>query len=573
MRRAIPIAVVCFVLVVPLSLALAQGEDDPLFRAMQDELKRSTEGLSIESMPPPYYVSYRIHDVESITVRARYGSLVQTEDNERSYLYIDCRVGDPAFDNSGFVGSWQDIYNVRSDLVEEDDYDVLRHQIWLRTDAAYKSALENLARKDAYRQSHPTKEEIPDFAPAEAFVAIGEPVRLDTEPAAWEPDVRAVAQALQEFPSLQDWQVTLTAVAENERYVNSEGSRHLKGAVYTMIEVAATAQSEDGQRLTSFLRHVARGDDEPPTGSALVGEVREMAAELEAVLAAPTIDEYVGPVLFDGFASAQFMSQLFAGQLAPAKLPLVAQDWMKQYLPDPKLAGRLNRRVFPEFVTITDEPSVDVWEDVRLVGHQTVDDEGVPCQDITLVEDGRLVALPMCRQPTKKIGASNGHARTFENQWTASTVTNVFVRTEKSKKDLVKELRSLARDFDNEYGLLITRLDEPSVSNHYRWTEVSEDSRPLLTAPIAVYKVDVKDGTLEPVRGLVFDELSIRTLRDVAALGRDTRAWNVLQPMGIEGVTYPATIVTPSVLVEEMELTSGTAQEPLPLSGRPLAGM
>lgn len=152
--------------------------------------------------------------------------------------------------------------------------------------------------------------------------------------------------------------------------------------------------------------------------------------------------------------AGQFISQLFAHQMTPLKTPIAAEEWMSRYLPDPKLTGRLNRRVFPEFVAVTDEPGAEVCEGVDLIGHVAVDDEGVKCQDITLVEEGQLVMLPTGRQPTKKLTESNGHARTYPNQWTASGVTNLFVRTDKPKKDLVKELRKLAKDFDSEFGLL-----------------------------------------------------------------------------------------------------------------------
>jgi predicted Zn-dependent protease len=116
------------------------------------------------------------------------------------------------------------------------------------------------------------------------------------------------------------------AVGSNKRYMNSEGSSHLKGATFDDLEVAATAQAEDGQRLTSFLRYSTSGGDALPSGDELAADVREMAEELEALLAAETLDEYAGPVLFTDYAAAQFIAQLFAGQLSPVKSPLLAEE-------------------------------------------------------------------------------------------------------------------------------------------------------------------------------------------------------------------------------------------------------
>ncbi|MFH1688777.1 MAG: metallopeptidase TldD-related protein [Candidatus Eisenbacteria bacterium] len=131
---------------------------------------------------------------------------------------------------------------------------------------------------------------------------------------------------------------------------------------------------------------------------------------------------------------------------------------MQDYMPGAKLAGKLNPRVMPEFMTVRDEPTRESWEDTRLAGYKLVDDEGVPTEDVTLVEDGRLVGLPTGRSPTKKLTESNGDAITFPNQWTES--------------------------FD-------------------------EGGSALLTGPVVAYKVYADGGWMEPVRGLAFDELSI----------------------------------------------------------------
>jgi predicted Zn-dependent protease len=541
-----------------------------LFRAMQDELDRSMAGLRIEHASPPYFLSYRILDRASASVEARYGAVLKSDRNDNRYLYVECRVGDPDMDNSYFIGSWRGLYDMRRDLAEENDYDAIRREIWLRTDAAYKSALENLAGKRAYLQTHPTLDEIPDFSDAEPVVSIGEPVSLEADLDAWESEVRSAARVLDEFPGLQDWRVTYGTSAENRRYLNSEGSRHLKGREREVLEVVATTQADDGQRLTDFLRYVSGDGQDPPRGAALEGAIREMAGQLLDMAGAPTIDEYAGPVLFEGDAATQFVSRLFAMQLSPTRKPLSTDEWITGQLPEPKLVGRVKRRVFPEFITVRDDPSASEWNGTRLVGHSEVDDEGVIPEPIVLVEEGRLVNLPMARQPTKKIPASNGHAFTFENQWTTPVVTNLFVESSRTKKDLVKELRKLCRESDTEYGLLIQRLDEPALSRPYRWTEAAEDAPELLTQPVAMYRVYAEDGRIEPVRGLVFDDVSIRSLRDVSALGEDATARNVIQPLGVQDAHYLAAIVTPSILVEEMELKAGTVHEPMPVTANPM---
>jgi len=571
MKATIKLLLINLIILTTANISSGAEIDSPVFRAMIDELDRSMSRLAIEDMPKPYFVSYRIQDNESISISARYGALIQSQREVHRFLYIELRVGDPSQDNSNFIGTWRDMYNMPKGLVEEDEYNSLRHQIWLNTDKAYKNALENLARKKSYFQAHPTTTEVPDFSTAESFVHLSEPIILETDAKTWETEVRQAAEALDEFSSLQDWNVSYNAMAINKRYINSEGSQHLKGAVYHALTISATAQAEDGQRLTGYLQYLSRDDEEPPQNDELIGEIKRMAADLEAVAAAPKLDEYAGPVLFSDYASMQLISQLFVRQLSPVRKPLASDEWISQELKTGKLAGRVNRRVLPGFVTITDEPDRKSYLGHKLAGYQVVDDEGVKCRNLTLVEEGRLITVPIGRLPVKKIPISNGHARTLYNQWNVPGITNLFVKPDKPKtmKKLVKELRSLCRDFGNEYGLLVKLLENPELSSEYMWTDMDLDEQPMLTAPVIMYRVYADDGRMEPVRGLVFDEATIRNLRDIVAMGNDEQVYNLRQPIALKQFKYPAAIITPSILIEEMELKGGGVREPLPLSVNP----
>jgi hypothetical protein len=387
----------------------------------------------------------------------------------------------------------------------------------------------------------------------------------------WENTVRSAATTLGTSAGLQDWNVRLTEFASTKRYLNSEGSRYLKGAVYRQLEISATTQASDGQRLCGFLSYVTRDNEAPPSDDRLMQDVRKLAADLTAAAAAPAIDEYSGPVLFTDYASAQLISQLFAHELTPARQAMTSEEWFQRYLTTGKIAGRLNRRVFPEFVTIRDDPTLADWEGHALLGYQTVDDEGVRAEAITLVNKGRLVGLPSNRQPTKKIRQSNGHARTLPNQWTVPCISSLFVETSEPMpmKQLVEELREIAKESGNDYGLIVTLLEDPMVSREYAWMRKDMDKPEPLTAPVLMYKVDANSSRIEPVRGLIFDETSFRSLRDISAMGEEEQLYSVFQPSMIAELRYPMSIVTPAILVEEMELKSNPVHEPKPFGSNP----
>jgi TldD protein len=564
-------AILLLAALAPVSPSLAA--DDPVFQAMSDELERSMDQLVIEGMAKPYFLSYLVQDNDVSILEARYGAILNRETSRDRYLYVELRVGDPSLDNIGYIGGWRSMGNARTRIVAEDDYDALRHQIWLATDRNYKLALENLAGKQSYLQAHPRREPLDDFSAAEPLVKMSEAVTLDRDLPGWEQRVRLAAKTLGEYPTLQDWKVRLYAVALNKRYLNSEGSRHLKGRVITELEISATTQAADGQRLSSFLRYMTAAGDDLPSGEDLADDVRSMAGELESMATAEILDSYSGPVLFSGDAAAQFISQLFAIQLSPPRKPLLANEWMSRSFPDPKLAGKINRRIFPEFVSIIDDPTLKAWEGRHLAGRLAVDDEGVASRPVILVDKGRLTGLPMGRQPTKEINASNGHVWASPMLWPMPTTTSLLVKTSNPVSGLKDELRRLAGEFGLEYGLMVTRLDEERNSMMFRRSfSMGDTSGRLLSTPVGVYKVYVEDGRLEPVRGLVFDEVTVRAMRDVGMLGDDPQLTNLRLGSRSSSVIIPASIVTPSILVEEIDLKEETTRETVLLSSNPMFG-
>jgi hypothetical protein len=58
------------------------------------------------------------------------------------------------------------------------------------------------------------------------------------------------------------------------------------------------------------------------SGDRLEAQVREVAAHLAQLRAAPLIDTYTGPVLFEGQASAEIFAQAFLPKLIASRRPI-----------------------------------------------------------------------------------------------------------------------------------------------------------------------------------------------------------------------------------------------------------
>jgi hypothetical protein len=88
-----------------------------------------------------------------------------------------------------------------------------------------------------------------------------------------------------------------------------------------------------------------------------------------------------------------------------AENPRMAQNWSSPFL------NRTGLRVTAEAFAASDTPSLRSFNGKPVPGSYSVDDEGVPAKDVSLVEKGRLVTLLTGRTPQKHFPRSNGHGR------------------------------------------------------------------------------------------------------------------------------------------------------------------
>ena len=151
----------------------AAANTDPILRAMLAELTRSKDELKMESVARPYYVEYRITDIEQYEGDAEFGSLEISQRWHQRALRAVVRIGD--YKQDSYFGQGQGESD--SAPVENDGY-AFRHALWLATDTAYKAAGEALAAKQAMMKTLTLNENVDDFAHAEPLVAVGPLAKL-----------------------------------------------------------------------------------------------------------------------------------------------------------------------------------------------------------------------------------------------------------------------------------------------------------------------------------------------------------------------------------------------------------
>ena len=136
-----------------MAAAVAAAKGDALLEALLIELSRSYTHLKMDQVAAPYYIEYRVNDVDDYTAEAAFGALVQSQRMHVRILRVVVRIGDYKQDSYFSQGVGET--NI---LPLDNDPIALRHQIWTATDEAYKSAGEAFAEKQAATPSSPSSD-------------------------------------------------------------------------------------------------------------------------------------------------------------------------------------------------------------------------------------------------------------------------------------------------------------------------------------------------------------------------------------------------------------------------------
>ena len=547
------------------TLAIAQDpapSSDPLFRAMRDEIQRSRT-LTIPNLESPYYVEYEIDEQETFSVSASLGGLLSRRRERVRLPSVYVRVGDYKFDNSNFFGGGGggSHYDLGAFPVE-DSYPVFRRYFWLETDSIYKNAVEALSRKRAAFRNINESDKIDDFAHAEPLHFIRDIKPLAVDENAWANRVRSLSAIFEKFPEVQASLVDLEVTEGGHYLENSEGSEVKTPESVTQLRARASAKAPDGSTVRDFAFFPVLSPAAMPSDADLTRDVTAVAQNLVALAHAPKGEEYNGPVLFEGQASAQLFAQLIGENLTVSRRPDGARGGSP---PQGELEGRMGARILPDTFDVVDDPSMKQYKGHTLFGSYEVDREGVPAKPLHVIEKGVLKNYLLTRQPVKGFEGSNGRARYPGNAGASMAgISNLIVTASETvpTADLKKKLIEMLQARSKPYGIIVRKLDFPSTASTdeaRRIIMTQQGTAHPVSVPLLVYKV-FADGHEELVRGMEFHGLNARSLRDILAAGDDNYGFDfmdspaVLDLIGLASFTMEASVVAPSILIDDLDL-------------------
>jgi TldD protein len=519
---------------VVMEAAHSAAKGDGLLEALLTELDRSKAQLKMDQVRAPYYIEYRVNEVEDIGAEAAYGALRENQHIHVRVLRVVVRIGDYMQDS--YFGRGQGESSI---LPLDNDPIALRHQIWLATDDAYKAAGQALAEKQAaMKQFSADPNPVDDFAKSPKMISVEPTVSLKIDEAGWKKTLEEVTSLYKQYPDVQSVTASARFSAINEYLVNSEGTVTRSGKTTYSVQLSSSAQADDGMRLSRSPAFMVALPEELPTRDALMGEAKKMLETVVALRQAPIVEEeYRGPVLFAADAADEIVSSLIGQNLLGQKPQLG-----KPNRTTGAFATSYKTRVLPNFLSVVDDPTLKDFQGKSLVGSYAVDSEGVKAQAVNTIENGMLANYLVGRQPIRDFPTSNGHGRAAPGSFPGPSLGVLLVKSSDAQApdELKKKVIQMVKEQGKEYGYRVETLGPGN-------------------APRLLYRVYAKDGHEELVRGAVFNELDIRAIRnDLIAVGDDPLVSN-------RAGASPTTIISPSLLFGELEVKrADTSKDKLP---------
>lgn len=542
--------------------------DDVILRAMRDELDRS-RALRVAALEDrPYYIEYELEDVNTFSISASLGALINVSAGHGRAPSLSVRVGGYDFDNTNHVltGRFSGSRFDQERWPLDNNYAALRHNLWLATDRAYKGALESIARKRSSLRNTAARDTTADFSKAEPVNLILPVNRGSADEAVWKKRTIGLSHIFNSYPEIFSSGVDMSAYIGTSYMLTSEGTVQRVPEDLLSLTARAQAQAADGMQVHDSVFFQSLAIEGLPSELDLTRGITQVADNVRALLKAPPGEAYSGPVLFEARAAAQLFAQVLGDNVKVSRRPVTDPGGRTPPQVVSELESKIGSRILPEWMDVVDDPTQKEWRGRPLVGFYHTDMEGVAGAPVQIVEKGVFKNFLLTRTPVKGVpAASNGHARLSGNYGARSAaISNMFVRASQTKPlaDLKKQLIEMCQQRNKPYGILIRKLDYPSTASLQELRSLVAAPNGGLRAvspPALAYRV-YPDGREELIRGLRFRGVSTRSLRDITAASDENAAFDFINNgapfafSGLGGYLAPATVLSPSLLFEEMEL-------------------
>jgi TldD protein len=544
MKAVSAVAICSFLVCIPLGQAVLQAkqpntESDVVLTTMEQELRRGQAELAKQD-PAPYFTSYAVSDDDSLFIIGSQGALLSSTRTRRRTADVSMRIGTATLDNTHDTERRSGLTS--GQLPVRDDGDAIARVLWKLTYEEYRKAQQaytNVKTKTAVRAKD--EDDSPDFSEEKpSMYSEAMPSAAIPEQKAWEELVRRYSGAFRAYPYLQ--QTGVLAIAEKERHylVSTEGTKLVTEDTIFRVLIEAETLADDGMQLMRVETFQFSDPSKAPSEAEVNARARKMAEDLGALRAAPLAEPYSGPAMLSGRAAAVFFHEVLGHRIEGQR-----QRGREE---GQTFTKKVNERILPEFLSVTDDPTLRTLAGTELSGWYRYDDEGIPASRVEVVKDGVLKNFLMGRLPVKNFSRSNGHGRAQAGLMAVGRQGNLIVTSSKSIPDadlrarFVEEIKKQGKPYglyfeDIQGGFTLTSRALPQA---------------FQVLPVMVWRVYADGRPDELVRGVDIVGTPLTVLTQIIATGQTTSVFNGI--CGAESGSVPVSAAAPALLFSEIEV-------------------
>ncbi len=516
----------------------ASSQDDLILATMEKELHRAHTELARQD-PAPYFTSYSVTDGEGLSVIGTLGAILTAARSRRRMADVAMRIGDPSLDNTH--GSDRGSGITTGQLPIRDDSDALARSLWRLTYEEYRKACEaytNVKTKNAVRAKD--EDESPDFSVERPSSYIEKPVPVNLpRQSEWEELARRYSAAFRRY-QIQESVVYLYGEKDRNYLVTTEGTKVVTSDVIFRVVIEGEVLADDGMRLERVETYQYSDPSKFPSQSEVEESVKKIADDLNALRAAPLAEPYSGPALLSGRAAAVFFHEVLGHRVEGQR-----QRGREE---GQTFAKKVDEKILPEFLSVTDDPTLRTLSGTELSGYYRYDDEGMPAARVEVVKDGILKNFLMGRMPVKNFGNSNGHGRAQTGKMPVGRQGNLIVTSSKTVPDT--RLRALFLDEIKKQGKPYGLYFE-DIQGGFTLT-TTELPQAFQVLPVIVWRVYADGRPDELVRGVDIVGTPLTVLNQIEATGDTTSVFNGV--CGAESGSVPVSAAAPAMLFADIEV-------------------
>lgn len=538
--------------VLPLATSYsATTSSDVLLDTMQKELRRASDALA-KADPATYYLGYSASDATAATIAGSTGSLIISSEAHRRQADVMMRVGTASLDNTHSQSRPSGI--VSGALPLSDDRDAIARVLWQLTDREYQQASQSFVKvKTNLAVQSAEEDKSPDFSVESSKTHFdGSQPHVTFDQKAWEERVRRLSASFLKYPQVYGSNVVLQISSSRSYLATSEGTALVQPSAIARLVMQGDTRADDGMDLMRVETFQAASLDQLPSEAELKAKADKIATDLIALRAAPVAEPYAGPAMLSGRAAAVFFHEVMGHRLEGHRQrgDTEGQTFTK----------KVNQLVLPAFLSVTDDPTRKELNGVKLAGTYDFDDEGIPAQPVTAVENGVLKNFLMSRAPITGFEHSNGHGRRQPGLMPVGRQGNLIVTSTHTVKDseikqqFIAEIKKQGKPYglyfeDIQGGFTLTGRASPQA---------------FQVIPVMVWRVYADGKPDELVRGVDIVGTPLLSLNNILVTGDTEQIFNGI--CGAESGQVPVAAAAPAMLFSEIEVqkrAKGTQRPPI----------